>query len=314
MLSSAVRDLKKSHGDEYLIDVATSAPEIWENNPHLTKIHPSEADIIVNCEYPLINKSNDYAYHFIHGYSIFLEKTLDCRIPVTLFKGDIHLANEEKLWMSQIEEMGERRPFWIIDAGGKFDFTAKWAPPSLYQSVVNHFKDKIVFVQTGSANHWHPRIKGAIDLVGKTSMRQMIRLMYHAVGVITPVSFPMHLSAAVESRYGLKYRPCIVLAGGREGNHWEAYPGHKYLHSVGQYKCCAAGGCWKSRCTEIKDNDKKNENLCENRVFIRKAKKEEKPHFDNLYSPKCLSDIKPKTIIEEIEKYYENEILSYSWN
>lgn len=320
MLSSAIRDLVKSHGHKFAVDVRTSVPSLFENNPYITKIPYKDADITIDAGYPLVHKSNQYAYHFIHGYAIDIEKKLRVRIPITDFKGDIHISDEEKSWFSQVYEVtGEDRKFWIIDAGGKFDFTSKWAPPSLYQAVVSAFPE-ITFVQVGAPNHWHPPLKGdnVINLVGKTNIRELVRLVYHSVGVITPISFPMHLAAAVESRYGVEKRPCIVLAGGREPRHWEAYPNHVYFDKVGQYSCCRDGACWKTRCTEIKDdlyaegskvleeNQEKNKKLCEKRVYIRKANsKREKKFFDELYVPQCLYDIKPKEIIQAIENYYD---------
>jgi len=129
-----------------------------------------------------------------------LEQKLGVRIPATEFKGDIHLAPQEKRWMSQVEELGFRGRFWIMMAGGKFDFTAKWWNPAWYQRVVDHFRGRIQFVQCGEAQHWHPQLDGVINLVGKTDIRQFVRLMYHADGVVCPVTFAMHLAAAVETR------------------------------------------------------------------------------------------------------------------
>jgi hypothetical protein len=58
----------------------------------------------------------------------------------------------------------------------------------------------------------------------------------------------MHLAAAVEVPPGMpKNRPCVVVAGGREPPHWEAYPHHQFLHRAGSLLCCDDGGCWKSR-------------------------------------------------------------------
>jgi hypothetical protein len=126
------------------------------------------------------------------------------RIPVTKFRGDIHLSALEKSWMSQVEEdpIHWRQDFWIVVAGGKYDFTAKWWDPSRYQRVVDHFAESIQFVQCGESHHYHPRLRGVIDLVGKTDVRQFVRLMYHASGVVCPVTFAMHLAAAVEVKPG----------------------------------------------------------------------------------------------------------------
>ena len=45
-----------------------------------------------------------------------------------------------------------------------------------------------------------------IDLVGKTSLRELIRLIYRADGVLCPVTLAMHLAAAVETRAAARLR------------------------------------------------------------------------------------------------------------
>src|SRR5438046_10217921 len=64
----------------------------------------------------------------------------------------------------------------------------------------------------------------------------------------------MQLAAAVEVK-GCKSRrrPCVVLAGGREPAHWEAYPDHQFIHTNGALPCCASGGCWEDRTVPLRD-------------------------------------------------------------
>src|SRR5438046_1666690 len=92
--------------------------------------------------------------------------------------------------------------FWIIVSGGKMDFTAKWWDPDRCQAIVDHFKDRILFVQCGEAKHHHPVLKNVIDLIGKTDLRQLVRLIYHSDGIVCPVTVFMHLAAAIETRPG----------------------------------------------------------------------------------------------------------------
>ena len=132
-------------------------------------------------------------------------------------------------------------------AAGKYDFTAKWWDPARFQEVVDHFAGRIQFVQCGEAGHWHPKLRGVIDLVGQDRLRQFVRLMYHASGVVCPVTFAMHLAAAVEVQPGRpKNRACVVIAGGREPSQWEKYGHHRFLETNGALLCCDDGGCWKS--------------------------------------------------------------------
>lgn len=301
MLTAAVRDLHACCPGQFVTDVRTPCPGLWENNPHLTPLDENAPDVeVIQCEYPLIHQSNQRAYHFIHAFTRFLSEKLGVFIEPTAFKGDIHISNLEKSWMSQVQEIvGADFPFWIINAGGKRDFTAKWWAPERYQQVVNHFRGRIQFVQVGELNHHHPALNGVIDLRGKTDIRQFVRLMYHAQGVLCPVTFAMHLAAAVEVKGGkLKNRPCVVVAGGREPMQWEAYPHHQYIHTNGALLCCDQGGCWKSRVVPLGDGDEKDkpENLCLNVV-------------EKL--PRCLHMITASEVVRRIELYFNGGAVAY---
>src|SRR5262249_12804861 len=147
MLTATVRDLHRAHPGKFITDVRTTAAPLWEHNPHITPLDERDAGVeTIAMHYPLIHDSNTTAHHFIHGFTQFLERRLDVRIPVTDLKGDIHLAGEEKGWMSQVEETGFRGSFWLMMAGGKYDFTAKWWNPESFQQIVDHFAGRILFV------------------------------------------------------------------------------------------------------------------------------------------------------------------------
>jgi ADP-heptose:LPS heptosyltransferase len=132
-------------------------------------------------------------------------------------------------------------------------------------------------------------MRGVLDLRGQTSLRELVLLLYRAVGVLCPVTLAMHLAAAVESPpSGPHPRPCVVVAGGREPPAWETYPTHDFLHTVGQLPCCAEGGCWKSRIVPLGDGDPKDapEHLCD-----------QVEHG----LPECMRRITPELVIHRIE-------------
>ena len=303
MLTAAVRDLKRACPD-WQIDVRTAAPALWENNPHLTPIADDDPDAEhIQCEYPLIHKSNQLPYHFIHAFRKFLEGKLGISIPQGPFRGDIHLSDEERSWTNQVEEtFGYKGDFWILVAGGKFDFTAKWWSPASYQDVVNRLAGKVQFIQCGESKHWHPPLEKVFNLVGRTDLRQFVRLVYHAAGVICPVTMAMHLAAAVPTRPGRPpSRPCVVIAGGREPTHWEAYPTHQFLHTVGALPCCEAGGCWRSRCHKVGDGSPKDRRkLCEHPV-----------EAGDVSIPRCMFLITPADVVRAVETYYRGGVLSH---
>src|SRR6185436_12842646 len=193
MLTAAVRDLHECYPGQFVTDVRTSCPELWENNPYLTALDPRDPAVeSVVCEYPLIHRSDRHGAHFIHGFIEFLNERLDLRIRPTAFRGDIHLSAEEKSGPSPVEELtGADLPYWIIVAGGKYDYTIKWWHFRRWQAVVDHFRGRLLFVQVGKVGDYHPPLRHVIDLRGRTRLRQCVRLMHHAQGVLCPVTFHM---------------------------------------------------------------------------------------------------------------------------
>jgi ADP-heptose:LPS heptosyltransferase len=118
--------------------------------------------------------------------------------------------------------------------------------------------------------------------------------MYHADGVVCPVTFAMHLAAAVPVRpNGRKSRPCVVIAGGREPSQWEAYPSHTFLHTCGALKCCDHGGCFKSRVKPLYDGAESDNSLCVMPVEI----------GNKDFLPKCMDMIAASDVIQAVERY-----------
>ena len=310
MLTAAIRDLKLKYGTEFEIKTDTSAQKLWDYNPYLNQNLDEEADDVkeINADYDLIHKSNQSPFHFIHGFIQDLNKKLDINIEPTIFKGDVHIGEEERGWYSQIYEIvGKDIPYWIIDAGYKNDYTAKQWESRRFQQIIDKFP-QITFVQIGAKDngHNHPELKGKniINLIGKTDIRQLVRLMWNAYGVITPVSFPMHLSAAVEMhpRWKRKHRCVIVLAGGREPSHWEAYTNHQYIHKCGMLSCTEDGGCWKSRVVKLNDGDKQDESLCLNPTKTKSGQ----------IIAKCMDMIYTDHISILIQQYLDNSKEDYA--
>ncbi len=301
MLTAAVRDLHRAYPDQFLTDVRTPCDALWENNPWITPISDDDAEAErIACEYPLIHQSNHTPYHFIHGFHRFLSDKLELTVEPTEFRGDITVSDLEKSWISQVEEITKQPiPFWIVVAGGKQDFTIKWWAQARFQEVVDHFKGKILFVQVGESCHHHPALNNVIDLRGKTDLRQLVRLVYHAQGVLSPVTLMMHLAVAVQTKPGMpKNRPCVVVAGGREPTQWEAYPHHQFIHTLGALKCCENGGCWRSRTVPLGDGDEKDriENCCVDVVGD---------------LPRCMDMITADEVIRRVELYFAGGAVHY---
>jgi ADP-heptose:LPS heptosyltransferase len=301
MLTAAVRDLHHCYPRRFRTDVRTLHPALWEHNPHVSPIADEDPDAeTIECSYPLINRSNRTPHHCLNGFVEFLNDRLKLAIKPTAFKGDIHLSAQERAWCSQVQEVTDDWvPFWIIAAGGKYDITIKWWESARFQQVVDHFHGRILFVQVGKEGNHHPRLDGVIDLRGATNLRELVRLMHHAQGVLCPVTSLMHLAAAVPGPHGSPAtRPCVVVAGGREPAHWEAYPDHQFIHTNGALPCAVAGGCWKDRTIRLRDGGRgdRPENRCLNLA-------------GNL--PRCMDLITPEEVARRIELYFQGAHLQY---
>jgi ADP-heptose:LPS heptosyltransferase len=230
----------------------------------------------------------------------YLNSQLGTRIHPTAFKGDVHLSKQETIQPGPVARMvNQDLRYWLIVAGGKYDYTIKWWHFRRFQRVVDHFRGRIQFVQIGEAGHHHPELSSVIDLRGRTDVRRLVQLMYHAEGVLCPVTFAMHLAAAVPTRPDrAPGRPCVVVAGGREPPQWEAYPHHQFIHTVGALPCCATGGCWRSRTVPLGDGDEKDDpkSLCVDVV-------------DGL--PRCMDLITPEEVIRRIEWHFGHGVARY---
>jgi hypothetical protein len=103
MLTAAVRDLHSCYPGEFLTDVRTSCPALWENNPFLTPLSDEDPDVrVIECHYPLIDRSNQTPYHFLHGFIEYLNEVLGLQIRPTAFKGDIWISEEERAWFDRV--------------------------------------------------------------------------------------------------------------------------------------------------------------------------------------------------------------------
>jgi ADP-heptose:LPS heptosyltransferase len=301
VLTAAVRDLRRHYPGEFEFDVRSPCPDVWFNNPHLVPMLADDPAVeVLDVECPLINWSNDLPYHFLEGFGHYIALALGRDFRLTEFRGDVHLTPGERERPSWITEMtGMDCPYWIVAAGGKFDLTVKWWSHRRYQQVVDHFRGRILFVQVGDSGNYHPPLEGVLDLRGRTSLRELMLLVHHAAGVVCGVTSLMHLAAAVESRPdrpGL--RPCVVIAGGREPVHWEAYPGHQFVHAIGALRCCANGGCWRSRTHPLGDG---SDNDLEDRLCVDVA--------GDL--PRCMHLITVEEVCRRVELYFAGGVARY---
>lgn len=287
LLTAAVRDIQHSLPGMFRINVQTSFPEIWENNPYLDSIDEGEIDICIECGNDRFLEKSERPLHSLRRYGKEIGEKLKIRIQSAGFSPDIHLSALEK--ESPLLK-GVKLPtrFWILNAGSSSKRTVRQWSPSRYQQLIDHYRNKIQFIQIGRATDCHPQLNNVIDLRGKTTIRELISLIYHSEGVVTSPGLLMHLAAAIENN-GDRLCPCLVIAGGREPVHWNIYSGQYYLNTIGLLQCCYRDGCWRSRTSPLGDGRTEDDaaELCINPTNG---------------TPRCLEMIDLTEVIQHIDK------------
>ncbi len=305
VMTALVRDIALTYPDQFEIAVDTTSSALWDNNPYVVPLKDiKQAGRVENIKLSYgrgLRDQNHETVHFLAYFHRDFEVQARVRVPLTLPYPDLHLSPEEQA----TPLVGGR--YWVFLSGGKSDFTAKvWGGQAWAQTVAQLASLGIPCVQIGGTErgHWHPEIPGALNLVGRTSPRDWLRLIHHADGVICGVTGAMHIAAALQ-------RPCVVLAGGREAWWWEAYvrenrglggaevaqklkAPHRFLHTIGLLDCCKTHGCWKNKVMPL-NNDP---SLCKYPIIN-----------PGQAVPKCLHMITPDHVVEAVMSYYEDKTL-----
>jgi ADP-heptose:LPS heptosyltransferase len=311
MLTALVRDLKLTYGDRYRVNVGTNFSAIWRHNPYIDPEVTAKAKgvEVIKMKYDIDYQKRNHV-HFVTTFHRFFESKTKIHVPVLKPYADYHFSEEEKA-----NPLINGR-YWIIIPGGKLDITIKFWNQARYQEVVNRLTPfGLNFVQEGATKKLcvHPPLDNVLNVVGATSVRDLMVNILHAEGVICGVTFPMHAAGAMQ-------RPCVVLAGAREEPWWEEYSNdyhrafgdkcakvqvpHRYLHTLGQVNCKdynrqGQHGCWRQRVVALGDRAKHNNLLC---MFPTKA---EGGHM----VAKCMDMITTDHVVEAVMSYYEDGYL-----
>jgi len=136
-----------------------------------------------------------------------------------------------------------RSPLVVINAGARW-VTKRW-PTAAFAEVSDQLQKEGARVAViGSAGEYHPAgtMMGhmktpAVDLVGKTTIKELIALLRRARLLITNDSGPMHLAAALGT-------PVVALFGPTDPSRTGPYgPGHRVLRSGVPCSPCLSRRC-----------------------------------------------------------------------
>lgn len=112
----------------------------------------------------------------------------------------------------------------------KVPMRAKQWFPERFQELVNLLRSSFTIVQIGHTSD--PPLQGAIDLRGKTTLRESAAVLFNSATFIGIVGFLMHLARAVECR-------SVIVYGGREAPEQSGYSCNENI-----FTDCACSRCW----------------------------------------------------------------------
>lgn len=285
VLSAAIESLHICFPGKYLTGYSGTAPEIFNNNPRITRglgAHDSE---VMPCEYPAIHQSDNRPIHFMAGFCEDLARKINEPLQLCVKRPYLYLSDQEKVTKDF------PFPYAVIICGHKQDFTAKHYGRKTAQEIVDHFAGRLKFIQVGEAGHCHKPLNNVIDLIGKTKTRQLITLCYHSVLGVGPETFLHHIYAALE-------KPYVCYIGGRMPISWQTYPTAVMLGAHGLLPCCQKRSCQMCRTVPLNDGDSKDKSLCVLPVIS-----------GDETIPKCMELIGSKPAINAIEAMIESGVV-----
>lgn len=302
--TAVVRDIKRTYGDAVTLDFRCNFTDLFRHNPYLTPLvegAPGVERVKLCYKSGIISAGKGNRHHFLTWFHRDFAQKTGLDVPVTESKPDLHLTLADQ----QTAPVTGR--YWLVFGGGKTDFTTKHWDFARYQQVVDRLRMYgLRFAQSGATRQEdvHPRMQRVLDLVGWGKIRELMWQIYHCEGIICPITCAMHMAAAFD-------KPCVVIAGGREENFWEAYTNdgqfgprasplrvpHRFLHTIGMLDCCLHKGCWKNKVVKInKDNS-----LCR-KLASRPAGAQP--------LPECMQRITVDHVVEAVMSYYQEGYLA----
>lgn len=290
VMTAAVESLHRAYPGRYRVAVNTTCPDIWKHNPRVEELGRAFGGhecAVIELEYPLIHKSNDRPVHFMQGFCDDLASKIGVPVPLSVNRPSLYLSDDERQNPPDLP-----RPYVVVNAGTKDDFTAKGAGRKCYQDIADHFRGRLTFVQIGEAHHLHKPLDGVINLIGKTSTRELFRVAHHSAAGVGPITFLHHVYAALG-------KPYVCYMGGREPLAWEQYQTAVMLSTHGRLPCCQERACWKSRTVALNDGTKGDKSLCALPVLDQGGE----------WVPKCMELLGPCGAIEALENMMETGVI-----
>lgn len=308
LLGGLARDLHLSTGGRCRLAVTGHFSSFWNFHPYGRHQPPPGTGVThVDLQYRngiLASKAREFSGHFYKWLCDDFSRKSGVRVWPHFARGEVAVdpAAAEPLVGGD---------YWLAVAGWKSDMPAKAWGADRWQRAVDLLRQEGVHVvQAGSVatDHVQPRLSGVLDAVGRTEdIAKFFRLVRDCRGVVCGVTAAMHLAAAFE-------KPCVVLAGGREGRDWECYEDgafgkkcapvavpHRFLDTLGRLSCCTrVNGCWKDLLKRPKGHAVRrppHQGKPADKVCLKVVEAADGPR------PECMEMIEPERVVEAVLSY-----------
>jgi ADP-heptose:LPS heptosyltransferase len=274
VLTTLFASLKQKYDCE--LDINSAFDDIFANNPNRTIIKNFNRKEFVEIDHhPWIISNPELSY--IEAFHRDAEQKLGIDVPVLCNTPQLYLTDAEKDPFPSLP-----KDYLVLNASWKTDTSTKFY--SHYREVAELLDMPIV--QVGRNDDPFTLIPTAINWIGKTNTRQLLRLLYNSKGAIGGITFLQHASAALDVPY-------VCLYGGREPWHWINYPN--------QIKIC--GECPYSPCWSLQTF--KQDAFFE-KWYTANHNQPYKPYCLNVHQDgfsSCLSNIDPNEVAEKIKNF-----------
>ena len=255
------------------LDLRVGCRSLFSACPHLTPLADDDPDVEQFEVHQLrARDTNAVRAHYYESWTRDLARQIGFPIPSTGWTPKLYLTKDE---MERPADWPKN--YWLLSSGWR-EYSALKRYPH-WQEVVDLLHTRlpdVAVIQIGHSrpDHHHAPLNGTISRIGASDvdLRVLLKLAYHADGVLTGVSSAHVLAAALD-------KPCVIPAGGREPFQLIATPHARFLKTVGQMLCCTPTPCGKQRdgeCQLLKDG-----------------------------TSACMEMIRPEEIVREVEKFYE---------
>jgi ADP-heptose:LPS heptosyltransferase len=232
LCTAVARELKKRGARKIIM--SSKIPELFEENPDIAAVRDIDYASVGRFRHwgfgavvpqygvydPVSDRDLTLAGHYIETMCRIANLTGEIDLRPYLF---LRPGEREKGCIYPAQAA-------ILSAGQAIMKNKQW-PVERYQAVVDALQNEVQWIQIGLPDS--PPIRGALDLRGKTSLRETAAILANSQVFLGEAGFVMHAARAVECR-------SVIVYGGREDPAISGYSANENM--VGRTVCSP---CWQ---------------------------------------------------------------------